>query len=241
MMTNQTAMNARTIRNVRFFNGLDMDSLTLLHRAGARKEDLLRLFARHGATVEYVGADCLRLQVGEDSWQLCLQDGVPALYHNAYRILDDGSRVLLGTYHRQNDGGDAGFAHLADLMCTYSFEKHVEAARRYEARAAAERLEGLLAITENYTDAGWRSLFFRWYTFVDIGQRSRRHLRRFGVSSLREESRTERGDYALVTCRVLRMQRRGFERLMAWTKSMALRERRQDYAEVCREKLPQVE
>lgn len=210
--------------------------MKILGKAGATDEDLVRLFIKNKGTISYVSTESIGIKVREDQWRVALLGGKPQLYHNSYRILPDHEREFTGKFHLQDTNGRSSFHTFTGIICSYSYEGfHKQKLDAYDRKVQTCRLQGCLALVDNYMRVDHPSLLYHYYTFVDICDAA------CSVGGLRHiQLLNSDGDYSLVTCKIPKWREKDFRNTMLNLKKLALQDARHEYIQYCETSIRQI-
>ena len=153
-----------------------------------------------------------------------------------YRILPDREREFTGKFHLQDTSGKSSFHGFTGIICSYTYDGfHKQKLDAYDRKVQTCRLQGCLALVDNYMRMDHPSLLYYYYTFVDIcdAASSAGNLRH--VQLLNSD-----GDYSLVTCKIPKWREKDFRNTMLNLKKLALQDERHEYIQYCETSIRQI-
>jgi len=214
--------------------------LHILKLLRASNYDLHTLIIENNARFYDAAPDHICIKVHDDSWLLRPDEEAPRLFHNNYPVIGNYERLFQPGFHPQYVGGRPCFHQFAEVIRTYSWEKHVERLKAQELAARKHQVRNELAAVCNYIRLPVFSLFFLHYRFLDCNSKAKSLCRKRGIGIKYLFSITDADpDFRISACRIPRWKRKAFQSAMDDLKEYSVRTCRFDYGSRCNALFPQ--
>ncbi|MBQ8263475.1 MAG: hypothetical protein IJY96_01715 [Oscillospiraceae bacterium] len=205
-----------------------------LKRFGARMVDLQEFILKGKGRFAAVDIDSLCVELGDDRWIICREDGVLHLYHNNYEVIGNFERIFREGYHLQGDGEAHSFRYYVNYICTYSWQEHVELMKaealerkKAETRAALENAENMICEK--------RGLIYIKFALLDCDRKALLMCRKRGLALKVQERIALDTPYEIIRLRIPRWKKKALTAAMDELKEYSVGAQFWDYAEKCAE------
>lgn len=199
--------------------------LNFFDKVNASNKEIYKLTIVNHAKLKWEDMNTMLIHVNDDNWKIVCDTSGLKLLHNNYLKLEDYTRHFTTGFHEQKINGSHNINNCLNVICSYSWEQHVELMKEEAMRieleaersiAEQKRKEKINAMLEqerfimNYVKMKKFSMLYFWYAFLDTEDYMANQL--FVENKVRVRFRKEfaRERYRVIFCKVRKKDEKSF-------------------------------